>query len=351
MSTLTRLYRGETAFGFVGQSRRWFIVSGVALVLCLASLAIRSLNLSLDFTGGTAITMPNPAGAGVGEVRSALGSAGNAARIQLIDDGAAVRVQTEAITLEAEREMVRSLVDVTGTEIDLTDVESVGPTFGRQIARRALQALVVFLGVVVVFISIRFEWKMALGAIAALLHDLVLTAGAYSILGFEVTPATVVAVLTILGYSLYDTVVVYDKIRENVAEDQERRTYSQIVDRSMNQVIMRSINTSLTSLLPVGSLLLIGSVLLGAGTLREFALALFVGIGAGTYSSIFIAAPLLALWKERETEWSRRRYRSERKAAQRTTSGATRGGPGPAPGRLSSRGQRASGGRTRNRKR
>ena len=352
MSTLTRLYRGETSFGFVGQSQRWFIVSGVALVLCLGSLAIRNLNLSLDFTGGTAITMPNPAGADVGEVRSALGPAGGTARIQLIDDGAAVRVQTEAIELATEREMVRSLVAVTGTGIELTDVESVGPTFGRQIARRALQALVVFLGVVVVFISIRFEWKMAVGAIAALLHDLIITSGAYSLIGFEVTPATVVAVLTILGYSLYDTVVVYDKIRENVAEDQDRRTYSDIVDRSMNQVLMRSINTSLTSLLPVGSLLFIGSILLGAGTLREFALALFVGIAAGTYSSIFIAAPLLVLWKERETEWSRRRYRSERKAAGRTLPRAPGGrAGGPVPGQLSSRGRRASGRRARDRKR
>ena len=351
MGVLARMYRAETSFGFVGQARRWFIVSGVALLLCLASLAIRGFNLSLDFTGGTAITMPNPAGVGVGEVRSVLGSMGNTARVQLIDDGAAVRVQTEAVNLETERDMVRSLVSVTGTEIELTDVESVGPTFGRQIAGRALQALTVFLGVVVVFISIRFEWKMAVGAIAALLHDLILTAGAYSLLGFEVTPATVVAVLTILGYSLYDTVVVYDKIRENILEDQERRTYSAIVDRSMNQVLMRSINTSLTSLLPVGSLLFIGSALLGAGTLREFALALFVGIAAGTYSSIFIAAPLLALWKEHETEWSRRRFRSERKAARRTVAGAGGGGSGPGPGRLSSRGRRATEQRNRNRPR
>lgn len=334
MTTLTRLYRGETSFGFVGQARRWFIVSGVALVLCLGSLAIQRLNLSLDFTGGTAIILPNPAKASVGEVRSALGAIGGTARIQLVDEGDTVRVQTEAIDLETEQEVVRSLVEVTGTAIDLTDVESVGPTFGRQIAERAVQALLVFLGVVVVFISIRFEWKMAIGAIVALLHDLILTFGAYSLLRFEVTPATVVAVLTILGYSLYDTVVVYDKIRENVDEDQERLPYSAIVDRSMNQVLMRSINTSLTSLLPVGSLLVIGSILLGAGTLREFALALFVGIGAGTYSSIFIAAPLQALWKERETEWSRRRYRAEKKVARRAGSDA-------APRQLSSRGQRA----------
>ena len=350
MSSLTRLYRGETSIGFVGRAGRWFVLSGVVLVVCIASLVVRNLNLSLDFTGGTAINAPNPAGAGVAEVRSALGLPGATARIQLIDDGAAVRVQTGALDEDTERALVRSLVTVTGTEIELTDVESVGPTFGRQIARRALQALAVFLGVVVVFISIRFEWKMAIGAIAALVHDLILTSGAYSLLGFEVTPATVVAVLTILGYSLYDTVVVYDKIRENVAEDRERRTYSEIVDRSMNQVLMRSINTSLTSLLPVGSLLFIGSLLLGAGTLREFALAMFVGIGAGTYSSIFIAAPLLARWKERETVWSRRRYRSERKAAGRARAATPRVGAG-GPTTLSSRGQKASRRRGEDRKR
>ena len=337
-SLLRRLYRGETAFDVVGNHRRWFIVSAAALLLCLGSLAVRNLNLGIDFTGGISITSPNPAGADIGAVRTALGAVGDTARIQLVDDGAVVRVQTESLDLEAERRMVLDLVAATGTEIELTDADSVGPTFGRQVTRRAVQALLVFLAVVVVFISIRFEWKMAVGAITALLHDLVITAGAYSLLGFEVTPATVVAVLTILGYSLYDTVVVYDKVRENVAEDQHRRTYTELVNRAMNQVLMRSINTSLTSLLPVGSLLFIGSLLLGAGTLREFALALFVGIAAGTYSSIFVAVPLLALWKEREDEWRRRRFRTERKASRRPT-----GRPGPAPGgggRLSSRDRR-----------
>ena len=337
-SLLRRLYRGETAFDVVGNHRRWFIVSAAALLLCLGSLAVRNLNLGIDFTGGISITSPNPAGADIGAVRTALGAAGDTARIQLVDDGAVVRVQTESLDLEAERRMVLDLVAATGTEIELTDADSVGPTFGRQVTRRAVQALQVFLAVVVVFISIRFEWKMAVGAITALLHDLVITAGAYSLLGFEVTPATVVAVLTILGYSLYDTVVVYDKVRENVAEDQHRRTYTELVNRAMNQVLMRSINTSLTSLLPVGSLLFIGSLLLGAGTLREFALALFVGIAAGTYSSIFVAVPLLALWKEREDEWRRRRFRTERKASRSPT-----GRPGPATGgggRLSSRDRR-----------
>ena len=185
MSAIGRLYRAETSISFVGQARRWFIVSGVAIAICLLSLAIRNLNLSLDFTGGTSISMPNPAGAGIGEIRSALGSVGAAARVQLVDDGASVRIQTEAVDLDTERAMVLSLVEVTGTGIELTDVESVGPTFGRQIAGRAVQALLVFLGVVAVFISIRFEWKMALGALAALVHDLILTAGGVLAAGFR----------------------------------------------------------------------------------------------------------------------------------------------------------------------
>ena len=345
MSALSRLYRGETDYDFVGQSKRWFTISAVVLALCLLSLGIRNLNLSIDFTGGTAIVSPNPNGAGVTEIRDALSSEAGTARVQLIDDGASVRVQTEAVDLDVERQLVLDLIETTGAPIEETDVDSVGPTFGRQIAQRALLALLVFLVVVVVFISIRFEWKMAVGAISALFHDLLITFGAYSILGFEVTPATVVAILTILGYSLYDTVVVFDKINENVTEDQDRKTYSLLVNESMNQVLMRSINTSLTSLLPVGSLLFIGSLLLGAGTLREFALALFVGIAAGTYSSIFIASPVLALWKEREDEWSRRRFRVGKKAEKAaqvevvddTVEAAT-------SQRLSSRGQRQASG-------
>jgi preprotein translocase subunit SecF len=154
---------------------------------------------------------------------------------------------------------------------------------------------------------------MALGALAALFHDLLITAGIYSVIGFEVTPATVIAILTILGYSLYDTVVVFDKITENVNDLNTRNTFSEIANLSMNQVLMRSINTSLTTLLPIGSLLFVGSFLLGATTLREFALALFIGVAAGTYSSIFIATPLLAMWKEKEPEWERMQRRAMRR--------------------------------------
>ena len=163
------------------------------------------------------------------------------------------------------------------------------------------------------FIAWRFEWKMAVAALLALFHDLLITAGVYSLIGFEVTPATVIAVLTILGYSLYDTVVVFDKISENVHELGARHTFTEIANLSMSQVLMRSINTSLTSLLPVGSLLFVGSYLLGAATLREFALALFIGIAAGTYSSIFVATPFLAVWKETEPEWQRMQRRAVRR--------------------------------------
>jgi preprotein translocase subunit SecF len=183
----------------------------------------------------------------------------------------------------------------------------VGPSFGALILRRSLLALAVFLGAVTLFMTWRMEWKMAIAGIVALVHDLVITTGVYAITRFEVTPATIVAILTILGYSLYDTVVVFDKVREMVSDYGDRMTYTDLVNRSMNLVLARSLNTSLASLLPVGSILFVGALILGASTLEDFALALFVGIAVSTYSSIFVAAPLLATWKETESEWSNRR--------------------------------------------
>jgi preprotein translocase subunit SecF len=343
-----RLYRSETEVDFVNAARRrWFLVSGVALVVCLLSLGVRGLNLSLDFLGGIVVDVPNPAGADIGDVRDALAPLGlDDARIQLLDDGAELRVQTADVDTEVQDALTAVVSEVAGVGIDDTNVQSVGPTFGADITRRAVEALVVFLAAAALFISIRFEWKMAMSALAALAHDLIITFGIYSIVGFEVTPATVVAILTILGYSLYDTVVVFDKVKENVAELGDQTTITDIVNLSMNQVLMRSINTSLTSLLPVGSLLFIGSFLLGAGTLREFALALFVGIASGTYSSLFVASPLLALWKEREEDWGRRRYRTEKRASERASKedGPSRESPDKASTkssqRLSSQGQR-----------
>ena len=303
MSVWRRLNRGETTVDFVGHRRRWFIISAVLLIVALASLGFRQLSLGIEFIGGLGMQAPNPAGADVGEIREALVVLGvEDATVQLVDDGASVRITTAVLDPEIERTAVEALAAVAGIDRLEVSIEAVGPSFGALVARRALIALVVFLGAVVLFISWRLEFKMAMTGIAALTHDLLITVGVYSIVGFIVTPATVVAILTILGYSLYDTVVVFDKVEELV-ELEEKSTYSQIVNLAMNQVLARSLNTSLTSLLPVGSILFVGSYILGAPTLREFALALFVGIAAGTYSSIFVAAPLLARWKEKEEAW------------------------------------------------
>lgn len=306
MSALGRLNRGETTIDFVGNRKRWFTISAALLLISIASFAVRGLNLGLEFEGGLGLQSPNPAGADVAEVRGAFEDVGiDDATIQMLDDGEAVRVTTKELDDELLNAAVDAVADVTGADRTEISIEAVGPTFGALVARRALTALAVFLGVVVLFISWRLEFKMALAGIAALLHDLLITLGVYALTGFPVTPATVVAVLMVLGYSLYDTVVVFDKVEELV-EIEDQKTFSDIVNQAMNAVLSRSLATSLTSLLPVGSILFVGSFILGAPTLRDFALALFVGIAAGTYSSIFVAAPLLATWKEREDEWRER---------------------------------------------
>lgn len=293
------------------------MLSAVLLVASLASFGLRGLNLGIEFEGGLALQSPNPAGATVEDIRGALIDVGvDDATVQLVDDGESARVTTQELDDELLNAAVDAVAEVTGADRNNISVEAVGPTFGALVARRALIALAVFLGVVVLFISWRLEFKMALAGLAALFHDLLITLGVYSITGFPVTPATVVAVLVILGYSLYDTVVVFDKVEELVEGEEEKKkptkTYSGIVNEAMNSVLARSLATSLTSLLPVGSILFVGSFILGAPTLRDFALALFVGIAAGTYSSLFVAAPLLATWKEREPEW---REKAERAAA------------------------------------
>jgi preprotein translocase subunit SecF len=313
MSVLTRMYRGETNFDFIAISKRTLIASGIAIVLSLLILVVRPLNLSIDFTGGTIVVVPNEADVAIGEVRDTLRDIGQGgARVQLTGEGF-ILVQTEALDAADQDELVRVVAGVSGTTVNDVSVDAVGPTFGAEVTRRAVIALLVFLAAVAAFISLRFEWKMAVSALAALFHDLIITAGIYALIGFPVTPATVIAILTILGYSLYDTVVVFDKVTENVHELHGRATYTEIMNLSLNQVLMRSINTSLTSLIPIGSLLFIGSFALGAETLTEFALALFIGVAIGTYSSIFIAAPLLVRLKESEDEWVRSRRRVQRR--------------------------------------
>lgn len=313
MSLAHRLYHGETHFDFVGKRRWWFGISAVLVLVSglLLIPGVRGLNLSVDFVGGSLVECKNPAGASVSDVRSALATIGLAgATVQATNGGAGLRVQTEELTAAAATQLRTTVAEVAGLDnVDEVNYQTVGPTFGRQVTQSALRALIVFFIVISLFLWWRLEWRMALAAVVEVLHDLILTAGIYAAGGFEVTPATVIAVLTILGYSLYDTVVVFDKVRENIVERGERHTISAVVNMSVNQVLMRSINTSLTTLLPVGSLLFVGALLLGASTLFEFALGLFVGIAAGTYSSMFLGSPLVAVWKEREEHWQRVRRR------------------------------------------
>lgn len=313
MSVITRMYRGETTFDFVGISRKTLMVSLILVIVSIVMMFVRPFNLSIDFTGGVLITVENKTGVSVEDIRVDLRSVGYGdARVQITGDGF-IHVQTESLNADEQDALTTAVADAAGADVNDLNVSAVGPTFGSEVTRKAIEALVVFLIVVALFITWRFEWKMAGAALTALFHDLMIAGGIYALIGFVVTPATIIAVLTILGYSLYDTVVVFDKVRENVHDQDERTTYTTIVNLSMNQVLMRSINTSLTSLLPVGSLLLVGFLAIGAETLKEFALALFIGVAVGTYSSIYVAAPLLARWKSKEPEWERR----DRKAAKR----------------------------------
>ncbi len=313
MSVLTRMYRGETTFDFVSISRKTLMVSLILVIVSIVMMFVRPFNLSIDFTGGVLITVENKTGVSVEDIRVDLRSVGYGdARVQITGDGF-IHVQTESLSADEQDALTTAVADAAGAGVNDLNVSAVGPTFGSEVTRKAIEALVVFLIVVALFITWRFEWKMAGAALTALFHDLMIAGGIYALIGFVVTPATIIAVLTILGYSLYDTVVVFDKVRENVHDQDERTTYTTIVNLSMNQVLMRSINTSLTSLLPVGSLLLVGFLAIGAETLKEFALALFIGVAVGTYSSIYVAAPLLARWKSNEPEWERR----DRKAAKR----------------------------------
>ena len=318
MSVLNTLSRGETTIDFVGLRRRWFMISAVLILISLAALGLRQLNFGLEFEGGVAIQSPNPAGVELEELRAEITALGlGDARIQLVDDGAAVLVQTGPLEQAEEDELIDVITGLTGVERAETSLDAVGPTFGSLVARQALIALGVFLALTVLFIAWRLQWKMGLVGIVALVHDMIITIGVYALLQFPVTPSTVVALLTILGYSLYDTVVVFDRVEEYTAEMREDHTYTEIVNRAMNKVLIRSLLTSLTSLIPVGSLLFVGSILLGASSLQDFALALFVGMAAGTYSSIMIAGPLLAVWREGEEEWTDHREELHRIRARR----------------------------------
>jgi preprotein translocase subunit SecF len=302
-----RLYHGETTYDFVGQLKKWTIISTVVIVVGLVSLVSRGLNLGIDFDGGVVWEVPS-GDASVADAQDAMDDEGlTAATVQSLtaEGETRLRVESESLPLEEAQRVSARLAELTGSDIDDVNLTSVGPSWGREISEKALRALVLFLVALTLYITFRFELKMAIPTIVALLHDILVTIGVYSLAGFEVTPATVVALLTILGFSIYDGIVVFDKVDENtqLVGTSHNLTYGGMVNLSLNQVLMRSLNTSITALLPVGSLLVLGSFVLGATTLQEFALALLVGLFAGAYSSIFIASPLLAVLKEREPRY------------------------------------------------
>jgi preprotein translocase subunit SecF len=312
---LGRLYHGETDIDFLGRAKLCAVVSVLVIVTGLGLMVTRGLNLGIDFEGGTSWTVPGDVA--VEDAREVMSTFDVPdARIQVLGgaEGEQLRVQAEpGVETEAVRVALAELAGVDLAEVQVTDVS---PSWGSQITEKALRALG-FLVAITIYISLRFEWRMAVATLVALVHDILFTLSVYSLTGFEVTPATVVAILTILGYSIYDGIVVFDRVDENakVLATTGATTYTTMVNDSLNQVLMRTLNTSITALLPVGSLLVIGSFVLGAATLQEFALALFIGLAAGTYSSPLIASPVLAWLKEREPRYASLRNRLEGRTA------------------------------------
>jgi preprotein translocase subunit SecF len=317
VSLASRLYHGETSFDIVGRRRLWFTISGVLVLVSLISLIVPGLNFGIDFKGGAVFRVQPERPVSEAQVRRAVGSAAEVVQVTE-NEPVQVIVQTEELGQPEVARIRTELAELAGVERNQVSTENIGSKWGSTVSRKAVIALLVFLVVVTIYVSLRMEFKMAVAALVALLHDLIITAGIFALARFEVTPATVIALLTILGYSLYDTVVVFDKVRENTGAltAMSRTTYSQATNLAVNQTMMRSLNTSLASLLPILGLLLVGSYLLGAETLKDLALALFVGVAAGAYSSIFIAPPIVAMWKEKEPRYAQLRARVERLAAQ-----------------------------------
>jgi preprotein translocase subunit SecF len=322
-NVFVRLYRGETSFDFIGNRKWWFGISGLIILVGIISLSTRGLNEGIDFKGGQSwlvssktLTVPQATAAveSVGIVQPTVvqltDQLNHTKQIQVsVDLNSKTVAQREAI----ETKVQDALAKAANTNPNNVNFNDIGPTWGGQVTRDAIRALIIFFLAVILYISLRFEFKMAVAAIVAVIHDILITVGIYSIAGFQVTPDTVVAVLTVLGYSLYDTVVVFDRIRENSKGlgASGRITYSEMVNLSMNQTLARSINTSLVAIVPVLSVLVIGSGLLGATSLQDFGLALVIGLTSGAYSSIFIASPLLAAMKEREPRYVTIRQRLE----------------------------------------
>ncbi len=314
-----RLYTGDLAYHFISRRKIWYTISAIALLISIVALLVRGLDLGIEFRGGSDFQVPTAVTATtVTDFRDAVIATGvpnlDGTVVTTVGDSK-VRVQTRALNVAEQTTVRAAIAKQAGKTSDDVAYQIIGPSWGTQITQQAALALVVFLVLVGLLIWIYFrDAKMSVAALGALLHDLVITVGVYALVGFTVTPATMIGVLTILGYSLYDTVVVFDKIRENVAEmELDKVTYSEAANHAVNQVLVRSLNTTIIGVLPVGALLFAGVFVLGAGPLQDLGLALFVGMIAGAYSSIFIASPLLAQLREREPEIKAHRERVERR--------------------------------------
>jgi len=321
-------------------------LSGAVVALALVGLFVRGLNYSIDFTGGSLLQYENASGASVEEIRDLLAEdpydRGDA-EIQIVG-GDRVSIRTTALTdLSAEErtQLADELAAQAGVDSSDVSIQVVGPTWGEQITRQAVIGLAVVLVAIALYVTLRFEWKMAIGALVAMVHDVVITVGVYALTGRQVSPATVIAILTILGFSLYDNVVIYDKVKENTESPTvlAKDTYEGVANLSMNQVLMRSVNTSLVVVLPILSLLLFGGE-----TLKDFAFAMLIGVITGAYSSIFVAVPLLVILKEREPRYRQHRARLEGRPTERrlraipadeepTTEPAAVGAPAAMPAR------------------
>jgi preprotein translocase subunit SecF len=305
-----KLYRGEVSVEFVARQRLWYTISGAILVISVVALTVFGLNFSVDFKGGSVYQFAAGSST-ITQVRQAVSGAGGGAdaivqKITPLGGGTAKwQVQTHPLSAKQQSSVQAAISQKFSVPPNAISVTSIGAAWGSQISQKAAEALLAFLVVIVIYLSIAFEWKMAVAALIALAHDIVITIGVYALAHFQVSPATVIGLLTILGYSLYDTVVVFDKVRENTAGllASSRSTYSQAANQALNQTLVRSINTSIIALLPVAAILVVSSAVLAPGELRDLSLVLFVGMLSGTYSSICIATPVLADLKEREPQY------------------------------------------------
>ncbi len=334
-SVTGRLYRGEVSFDFVGRKKLWYAISGLILLISIIALLVRGLDYSVDFKGGAVYTFPaTPATTSSAAVSSVVTSAGGGSGVIAQEVRPPGKPATWQVTTGApqynQASKIKSAVSRSfGVPANKVSESFVSATWGSQISQKALQALIAFLVVIVAYLSLAFEWRMATAALVALAHDLVITVGVYALSGLQVSPATVIGFLTILGYSLYDTVVVFDKVRENTAGllGTKKSSYSQAANLALNQTLVRSINTSLIALLPVTGILVVASAYLGSGELQDLSLVLFIGMLSGTYSSIFIATPVLADLKERDPQYKA----LARNVALRATGGRAAARKGKAP--------------------